>query len=191
MTDPSNLARELEQFTAETHARLTQVETAIEELEDTLLAGADAAVGSPASSPAGEPTSTALTLRYPSLEAWVVGHFARVYIRPHGGALRWCAQWWRHAEAISRLEALWRTWEALRVQPLGLDIWLRERLDHHLPQLLAANGPFASCTPDKHHDSRDLATAPAPPNWWPTNQTPRTSPHHRATSSQHRTRPPP
>ena len=27
---------------------------------------------------------------------------------------RWCRRWWEHAEAISRLEAIWQAWEATR-----------------------------------------------------------------------------
>ena len=29
----------------------------------------------------------------------------------------WCAQWWRHEEAVSRLTGLWRAWENLRTDP--------------------------------------------------------------------------
>lgn len=40
------------------------------------------------------------------------------YRRAVGSAARtWCPQWWRHAEAIVRLEALWRSWEHLRLDP--------------------------------------------------------------------------
>jgi hypothetical protein len=147
-------------FAADTEARFERVEARVVELDHVLAGGP---VASPATSPAGD---AAATLFYPSLEAWVVGHFARVYARRHGGPMRWCRQWWQHAEAITRLEALWRSWETLRLEPLGMDAWLRERLDHHLPHLMSAAGPFASCTPDKHTDPVDLATAPAPADWW-------------------------
>ncbi|MFF3571003.1 DUF4913 domain-containing protein [Nocardia jiangxiensis] len=26
----------------------------------------------------------------------------------------WCTEWWRHPEAVIRLEALWRAWEYFR-----------------------------------------------------------------------------
>jgi len=172
VTTPTDAARlhELQEQSSELDARLQRVETLVDEL-DLVLAGSDSAA-SPATSPAGETAATNLTLLYPSLEAWVVNHFSRVYVRPLGGVHRWCAQWWQHAEAISRLQALWRTWETLRVEPLGLDTWLRERLDHHLPHLLAATGPFTSCTPDRHVAPRDLATTPATPGWWDTPDNP-------------------
>jgi hypothetical protein len=157
----SSLDARLTVFAIETSARLDRLEAVAEEF-DLVMAGGAAA--SPVTSPAGEAAAT--TLLYPSLEAWVVGHFARVYARRHGGPTRWCRQWWQHAEAITRLEALWRSWETLRLEPLGMDAWLRERLDHHLPHLMSAAGPFASCTPDKHVEPADLATTPAPPGWW-------------------------
>jgi len=50
---------------------------------------------------------------YSSVERWVTSHFLPMFRRPLGGEYRWCAQWWRHAEAITRLTALWHTWEAL------------------------------------------------------------------------------
>ena len=121
-------------------------------------------VASPVTSPTGDAAPGGL--RYPSLEAWVVGHFTRVYTRRHGGPMRWCRQWWQHAEAITRLEALWRSWETLRHEPLGMDAWLRGHLDHHLPQLMSAAGPFAACTPDKHTDPGEMATTPVPAGWW-------------------------
>ena len=148
-------------FAAETDARLALLEAAVEEFDFVTAGGM---VASPVTSPTGDAATGGL--RYPSLEAWVVGHFTRVYTRRHGGPMRWCRQWWQHAEAITRLEALWRSWETLRHEPLGMDAWLRERLDHHLPQLMSAAGPFAACTPDKHTDPGELATTPVPAGWW-------------------------
>ena len=47
---------------------------------------------------------------YASVQDWVSEHFLPVYRRPLGGEFRWCAQWWRHAEAIIRRlcnKAIW------------------------------------------------------------------------------------
>ena len=33
------------------------------------------------------------------------------------GSNRWDANWWMYPEAISRLDVLWRAWEALRLEP--------------------------------------------------------------------------
>ena len=105
--------------------------------------------------------------RYPSLEEWVTDYFAPMFARPLSPAVRWCAQWWDHAEAISRLEALWRTWEVARLDELrGLATWYRDYLDAQLPVLLGAGGPFAQCTPDRHSPIKPLHTVPAPDGYW-------------------------
>jgi hypothetical protein len=50
-----------------------------------------------------------VALVYPTVEAFVREQLAPMYRRAvDGGAMTWCPEWWRHAEAISRLEALWR-----------------------------------------------------------------------------------
>jgi hypothetical protein len=36
---------------------------------------------------------------------------------PQKNDFRWCARWWEHAEAISRLEAPWKVFETLRQDP--------------------------------------------------------------------------
>lgn len=105
--------------------------------------------------------------RYPSLEEWVVDHFAAMYSRPTNPSVRWCAQWWDHAEAISRLEALWRSWEVARLDELrGMALWYRDVLDPQLAVLLSAAGPFAQCTPDRHAPSKPLPTVSAPEGYW-------------------------
>ena len=41
-----------------------------------------------------------------------------------GGPVSWCASWWAHPEAVLRLTALWRAWEALRLEPAtGMSNW--------------------------------------------------------------------
>jgi len=65
--------------------------------------------------------------------------------------MRWCPQWWAHAEALSRLEALWRTWEAARLDPLqGIAVWYRDFCDPQLLVLFSPAGPFAQCTAERH-----------------------------------------
>ena len=57
-----------------------------------------------------------------------------MYRRALDGTQRtWCPEWWRHAEAPSRLEALWRAWEHLRLDPAtGMSVWFRDHADHHM-----------------------------------------------------------
>ena len=104
---------------------------------------------------------------YASVEEWVNSHFIPMFRRPLGGEYRWCAEWWRHAEAITRLTAMWHAREALRLQPgTGMATWLRDHLDHQLPVLLGRAGPFAMCSEDEHIDPRQARTRQPPPGWW-------------------------
>lgn len=99
---------------------------------------------------------------YSSVADWVTGHFAAVYSRPVSPTTRWCPRWWDHAEAVSRLEALWRTWEAARADPVrGIADWYRD-LDAQLAVLTSPIGPFAQCTPDRHAGARPLPLIPVP-----------------------------
>ncbi|MCP2337924.1 DUF4913 domain-containing protein [Actinomadura rupiterrae] len=104
---------------------------------------------------------------YSSVTSWVTQYFVPMYRRTLGGEFRWCAQWWRHAEAISRLNALWQSWEACRLQgATGIGLWYRDHLDHQLPILLGARGPFYQCTEDEHLEPHLARMEPPPLRWW-------------------------
>lgn len=121
------------------------------------LADVSAAVfsGPPSSAPA-----TASESMYDTLDDWVREYFAPTFTRPIGGEIRWCAQWGEHAEAVTRLEALWRSWESLRLDPaLGMATWLTHHLDPQLSALLSRSGTFAQCQPDRHGAPVALVTA--------------------------------
>ena len=106
---------------------------------------------------------------YALAEDWVTDYFLPMFRRSLGGEFRWCAQWWLHGEAISRLTALWQAWEVYRLQPgTGISVWYRDHLDHQLPVLLGARGPFCQCSEDIHREPHVPVTAPAPPGWWDT-----------------------
>lgn len=99
----------------------------------------------PAPGAAAEPT-----LFFGSVDEFVRERLRYTYTRRVGpqGPNRWSAQWWRSPEAISRLDALWRAWEALRLEPtFGMSVWWRDHADHHMRILMSPDGPFA--------DSRD------------------------------------
>jgi Domain of unknown function (DUF4913) len=99
-------------------------------------------------------------LYYLTLEEWVGEWLFPVYRRSVLGHDRvWCPQWWRHAEAVMRLESLWRAWEHLRQDAAtGLSVWFRDHADHHMTILLDADGPFKGC--DGRHCDRPLDQLP-------------------------------
>ncbi|WP_434740673.1 DUF4913 domain-containing protein [Micromonospora sp. SH-82] len=104
-----------------------------------------------------------------NVDEFVAGYLAHVVERrlasgPTSG-MNWCPRWWAHPEALSRLYALWRAWETLRVDDpqTGMSIWWRDHLDPHLTALSAEYGPFSRCNPDKHTEPRPLPVEPAPP----------------------------
>ena len=108
---------------------------------DQVQAGARAAVADLLAAPAPPPG-----LHYRSVDEFVHGLVVPVFRRNIGprAEARWSARWWESAEAIMRLEAMWRAWEALRHDPAtGVSDWLREHADHHMGVLMSPAGPFA------------------------------------------------
>ena len=62
---------------------------------------------------------------FATLPEWIEQWLLPVYRRSVRGHERvWCPEWWRHPEAVARLDALWRAWEHLqarcRHRPVGL-----------------------------------------------------------------------
>lgn len=105
--------------------------------------------------PAAEPSkqtpvdaqADAPELYFGSVDEFVREKLIYTYARRVGpqGAFRWDAKWWMHPEAISRLDALWRTWEALRLEgTFGMSSWWRDHADHHMRILMSPDGPFAA-----------------------------------------------
>jgi hypothetical protein len=116
---------------------------------------------------AGESKATAPEPAYYAVEDWVTSYFLPMFRRTLGGEYRWCAQWWQHGEAISRLTALWHAWEVLRLQPgTGIATWYRDYLDQQLPILMGARGPFYQCSETTHREPHESAAAPTPADWW-------------------------
>ncbi len=90
---------------------------------------------------------------YVCVDDWVRHFYLPTFIRPVGGDIRWCAEWPRHTEAMLRFEAMWRSWEVLQLDGgLGLSTWLVNHLDPNAAMLLSRTGPFAQCTPARHHE---------------------------------------
>ena len=130
-------------------------------------ATAAAAIPGRSDGPDSDETAAVPQPEFDRLEDWLAGYFLPMFRRTLGGEYRWCRQWWRHGEAISRLTALWHAWEVLRTQPAtGIATWYREHLDHQLPVLLGARGPFYQCSEDTHREPHQAAADPAPAGWW-------------------------
>lgn len=97
------------------------------------------------------------SLVFATVDLFVQEHLSLNYRRTLNvqGGHTWCPEWWRHGEAISRLEALWRAWEDLRRDgKSGMSSWWREHADHHMPILLSTEGPFKGCSVEKGHNPR-------------------------------------
>ncbi len=106
-----------------------------------------------------EEDAQAPELFYPNVAEFVSNKLATSYRRQLNvqGGVTWCPQWWKHAEAISRLEALWRAWEFLRLDgTTGMSVWWRDHADHHMSVLLSTDGPLKAAP-------RTKATAPNSP----------------------------
>ncbi|MGV8885501.1 MAG: DUF4913 domain-containing protein [Microbacteriaceae bacterium] len=86
-------------------------------------------------------------LLFGSVDEFVRNKPRYTYTRRVGtqGTSRWDANWWKNPEAISRLDALWRAWEALRLDgTFGMSIWWRDHADHHTRILMSPDGSFAA-----------------------------------------------
>ena len=104
---------------------------------------------------------------FTELEDWLAEYFLPMFRRTLGGEYRWCRQWWRHGEAISRLTALWHAWEVLRIQPgTGIAHLVPRAPRPPAPVLLGARGPFYQCSEEAHREPHEAAADPAPAGWW-------------------------
>ena len=78
-----------------------------------------------------------------------------------GSEFVWCPQWYKHVEALSRVDSLWRAWEYLRGEgALGMSIWWIHHADPHMRMLMAPNGAFKKCTYDGHAARPELPSLP-------------------------------
>jgi hypothetical protein len=125
----------------------------LDELEDTVKTLADTATGK-------RPLSN---WKHQTLDAWVEGWFAERYARSIVGGTRWCSQWYEHPEAVTRLHALWTSWEVAQRDPdRGMIIWLRDG-DAQFYELTRECGPFISCDYDGHRVLPALRCDQVPP----------------------------
>lgn len=100
-------------------------------------------------------------LAYPDAATWVrewlIHNFKRRISVGRGHV--WAGDWWRYPEAVSRIEAMWRAWEHLRLDPAtGMSVWYRDHAEHHMRVLMDPDwGPFG-----QHGSETNDVTDPLP-----------------------------
>jgi hypothetical protein len=113
---------------------------------------------------------TPLPTCYKSTDEFVRDYLRWVYSRRidgRGVGRVWSARWWDSPEAVVRLEALWRSWENLRLDgATGLSFWLRDHADYHMNVLFDPDGPFAGST-DACERTGPLPYEPPPAGMFP------------------------
>ena len=90
---------------------------------------------------------------------------AQSYVREvnEGAVFAWCPEWYKHPEALIRMEAIWRAWEHLRLEPaLGISTWWLNHADPHMRVLMDKEGPFKKCAYDGHKSPRTPSPAALP-----------------------------
>jgi len=86
----------------------------------------------------------------------------------------WCAKWWAHPAAVTRLGHLWEAFEAARREPApAMSSWWRDHVDHHMPWLTSEVGPFEMCSSREHEHKRQPLWGhdPAEDGMFPGNET--------------------
>jgi hypothetical protein len=92
-------------------------------------------------------------LVYSSAVEFFAELLAPSYVREvnEGATFAWCPEWYKHPEALIRMEAIWRAWEHLRLEPaLGVSTWWLNHADPHMRVLMDKEGPFKKCAYDGH-----------------------------------------
>ncbi len=110
-------------------------------------------VGAPGGRSSTPDRDRAPTLVYRDPITFFTDLLAPSYVREvnNGSEILWCPEWYKHPEALARMECIWRTWEHLRLEPaLGLSSWWLHHADPHLSILMSPSGPFKRCAYEGH-----------------------------------------
>lgn len=111
------------------------------------------------------PRKVAYQLEYPDVFTWYENWFRHAYRRRiDGRQRRWSGSWYTNLEALTRMESLWRAWEAARQDPeVGGSLWFLTHADEHMRVLMDPDGPFAHLSTeqvDKTSSAQPLAWVP-------------------------------
>jgi hypothetical protein len=98
------------------------------------------------------------------LESWVTEWLTGILERRAHNTRRWCAYWWDHPEAVTRMWLLFHGHRQVVDHGSALDqaAWMLDHLDRAPRSPVSTDGPFASCAPDRHWPHRGLSVAPMP-----------------------------
>jgi hypothetical protein len=148
------IGRELERRasrTLDTLARDGEVEAILDDVADAVAHQLHQLTGPTTPAAASEvPAGPPADLRYPDVAEWVSHYLLRNWRRNQLANI-WCTTWWEHGEAITRLKAMWLSWEDARIGgPAGLATWWRDIGDYHMGVLTSKDGPFWKCTNGRH-----------------------------------------
>jgi hypothetical protein len=129
-----------------------QRELEADQLEEEAVAAGDALEEEAAAQP---------KLYFASLPDFVDQFLTKAYRRHIPANAAWCTEWWKHGEAVCVLSALWRAWEALRLEPgTGMSVWWRDHCYPHMGRLMDPAGTFKNCTRANHYENGPLEPLP-------------------------------
>lgn len=118
--------------------------------------------------------TAAPALQFANCEQFLREFVTVVYPRRVGASssgLRWSREWWKYAEAISRVDSLWRAYEQLRHEPgTGMAIWWRDYLDPTMRELTSPTGAFWNAPKDElvvNENGDQWQLTPAPEGVFP------------------------
>lgn len=92
---------------------------------------------------------------YTDVAAFVTG-----WLAPRSERLpAWCDSWWLHPLALTRLRALWESWEVANAEGgAAMSKWLIYDYDHHVTKLTTKGGPFYECHNGQHRTGATTVT---------------------------------
>lgn len=138
--------------------------TVVEELQLQAATAARRSVAAALNELDQEPADEEPELYFGSVDEFVRGYLLPNYRRRvDGQRVLWAAEWWKYAEAVARLDALWRAWEHLRQDAqTGMSVWFRDHAEHHMSVLLSPDGPFAAAGEGKDRENTNEKGEPLP-----------------------------